>query len=90
MDFQAIWDLIISNGLSALVIAVVVFAAVWLADKVGLLPNGWSKRAGVFVGTYLLSGYDPGEVEEGITLILGAILAALVNEFKNFIDERRA
>ncbi len=90
MDFQTIWDFIGANGLTALVIAVVIFAAVWLAELVGLLDRGLYKRIGVFVGAYLLSGYEPGDVEEGVTLILGAILAAGVNEFKSFLAAKKA
>ena len=89
MDFQALWDLIVANGLPALVIAIVVFALVWIADWVGLLDSGTAKRIGVLVGSYLLSGYQPGEVDAGVQLLLGGILAAVVNEFKNFIGEKR-
>ena len=88
MDFQTIWDLIVANGLPALVIAVVVFFSVWIADRVGLLNSGTAKRIGVFVGAYLLSGYEPGDIDAGITLVLGSILAAVVREFKDFIAER--
>ena len=90
MDFQAVWGLIVANGLPALVIAVVVFFSVWVAELVGLLNNGTVKRIGVFVGAYLLSGYEPGEIEAGITLIFGAILAAFAKEFKDFIAAKAA
>ena len=53
-------------------------------------PPGTAKRIGVFVGAHLLSGYQPGEIEEGITLVLGSITAAVVNEFKNFVDAKRS
>ncbi|MCH7663294.1 MAG: hypothetical protein IH859_05415 [Chloroflexi bacterium] len=42
------------------------------------------------MGAHLLSGYQPGEIEEGITLVLGSITAAVVNEFKNFVDAKRS
>ena len=90
MDFQAVWGLIVANGLPALVIAVVVFFSVWVAELVGLLNNATTKRIGVFVAAYLLSGYSPGEIDEGITVILSAILAAFVKEFKDFIVEKAA
>lgn len=90
MDFQSIWDLIVANGLPALAIAIVVFALVWAADWVGLLDSGTAKRIGVLVGSYLLSGYEPGEVDAGIQLLLGGILAAVVNEFKNFVAKKAA
>lgn len=89
MNFAEIWDLIVSNGLTSLAIAVVAFAAVWLASLGGLLPDGASRRVGVLVSTYLLSGYESGDIEEGITLVVGAVLAAFIHEFKEFIAEKR-
>lgn len=88
MNIADIWGLVMTNGLSILAIAVAVFLLVWVASWVGLLSDGTSKRIGVLVSAYLLSGYSPGEIDEGITLVVGAVLAALVNEFKGFIEDK--
>ena len=90
MNFAEIWELIASNGLASLALAVVAFVAVWLASLGGLLPDGTYRRIGVFVSTYLLSGYEPGDIDEGITLVVGAVLAAFIHEFKEFVADKRA
>lgn len=88
MNLVEIWEAFIANGWSTLGIAVVAFLLVWAASKLELLDSGNMKRIGVLVSTYLLSGYEPGDIEEGITFVFAAVAAALINKFKEFVGKR--
>lgn len=89
MNLVEIWEVFVANGWSTLGIAVVVFLLVWMASWLDLLDSGGAKRIGVLVSTYLLSGYEPGDIEEGITFVFAAVAASLINEFKEFVADKR-
>jgi len=88
MNLVEIWEVFVANGWVTLGVAVVAFLVVWAASKLDLLDSGGAKRIGVLVSAYLLSGYEPGEIEEGITFVFAAVAAALINEFKEFVANR--
>jgi len=64
-------------------LAIAVFAVVWVLEKLGFLDSANLKRIGVLVGTFVTSEMVE-EAEQLIVAVFVGVLAVLLSEFKKW------
>ncbi len=88
-NFKQVWELLVSNGLTGVLVGVFVFALVLLGKYSGWVKNGtWARIAAAFTAL-AVGGAEAGNVDANISSVLAVMVSGLLHELGEFLKDRK-